>query len=143
MKEYKRFTGKITIGNQTGNILECSNCVKKETCKNEVNYRNTCLRVAIDRLAELEDKLENGTLIELPCKVGDKFYQVVKGLPIHEWEVETIVFGNIYSPKNYVMTARRTKDLAFWKFWSEDIGETIFLTKAEGEAKLRELQGDK
>lgn len=25
-------------------------------------------------LAELEDKIENGTLVELPCNVGDKFY---------------------------------------------------------------------
>lgn len=27
-----------------------------------------------ERLALLEDKIENGTLIELPCKVGDKVY---------------------------------------------------------------------
>lgn len=31
---------------------------------------------ACNRLAELEDKLENGTLIELPCKVGDKVYVI-------------------------------------------------------------------
>ena len=31
---------------------------------------------AIDRLAELEDKIEHGTLIELPCKVGDTAYKV-------------------------------------------------------------------
>lgn len=28
----------------------------------------------LKRLAELEDKIENGTLIELPCKVGDTIY---------------------------------------------------------------------
>ena len=28
------------------------------------------------RLRELEDKIENGTFIELPCKVGDKVYCV-------------------------------------------------------------------
>ena len=92
-------------------------------------------------LVQYRGKIEKGTLIELPCKVGDKFYQVVKGLPIYEWEVETIVFSNIYFPKNYVITARRTKDLAFWKFWSEDLGETIFLTKAQAEKKLAELKG--
>lgn len=94
-----------------------------------------------DRIAEFEKKIENGTLIELPCKVGDKFYQVIKGLPIYEWEVETIVFSKIYFPKNYVITARRTKDLAFWKFWSEDLGETIFLTKDEAEKELEKLRG--
>lgn len=96
-----------------------------------------------ERLAELEDKIENGTLLELPCRVGDKFYQVIKGLPIYEWEVETIIFSNIYFSKNYVITARRTTDLAYWKFWSEDFGKTIFLTKAEAEARLKELQENK
>lgn len=72
--------------------------------------------------------------------MGDKFYQVIKGLPIQEWEVETIVFSNVYSPKTYVMTARRTRDLAFWKFWGEDFGETIFLTREDAEKKLKELQ---
>ena len=95
------------------------------------------------RLQEFEDKIEQGTLIELPCRVGGKFYQVVKGLPISEWEVETIVFSNIYYPKNYVITARRSKDLAFWKFWSEDFGETIFLTREEAEKRLLKLQGGK
>lgn len=27
-----------------------------------------------NRLAELEDKIENGTLVELQCKVGDTVY---------------------------------------------------------------------
>ena len=31
---------------------------------------------AIDRLAELEDKIESGALIEPPCKVGDTVYGV-------------------------------------------------------------------
>ena len=33
-------------------------------------YLTDCL----NRLAELEDKIEQGTLIELPCKVGDTVY---------------------------------------------------------------------
>ena len=28
-----------------------------------------------ERLAELEDKIEQGTLIELPCKVGIRFIE--------------------------------------------------------------------
>lgn len=32
-----------------------------------------------NRLAELEDKIENGTLIDLPCKVGDKEISMKKG----------------------------------------------------------------
>ena len=128
MSEYKRLTAKCEVG-----------IGLTETSGNIVNdYEKV-----VNRLAELENKIENGTLIELPCKVGDKFYQVVKGLPIYEWEVETIVFGNIYFPKNYVITARRIKDLAHWKFWCEDFGETLFLTKAEAEKKLKEIQNER
>lgn len=32
----------------------------------------------LNRLAELEDKIEKGTLIELPCKVGDTVYVIIK-----------------------------------------------------------------
>ena len=35
-------------------------------------------RLLYNRLAELEDKIENGTLIELPCKVGDTVYEIYK-----------------------------------------------------------------
>ena len=104
-----------------------------------ITDHNLC-KTQKETLQSVIDKIEQGTLIELPCRVGGKFYQVVKGLPISEWEVETIVFSNIYYPKNYVITARRSKDLAFWKFWSEDFGETIFLTRDEAEKRLKELQ---
>ena len=90
------------------------------------------------RLRELEDKIENGTLIELPCKVGDTVYEVIKDLPIQEWEITGIVYGRCYG-KNYVITAERKRDFAGWKFWREDFGKTIFLTKAEAEKKLEEL----
>ena len=36
-----------------------------------------------NRLAELEDKIENKTLVELPCKAGDTVYEEAIG-NIHE-----------------------------------------------------------
>lgn len=33
------------------------------------------LNEIVDRLAELEDKMEDGQLVELPCKVGDTVYR--------------------------------------------------------------------
>lgn len=41
----------------------------------ERDVRNKFLAIA-ERLAELEDKIENGTLIEQPCKVGDTVWLV-------------------------------------------------------------------
>ena len=48
------------------------------------------------RLAELEDKIENGTLVELPCKVGDKLYLVYSPFgDVEEWEITDIQIGNV------------------------------------------------
>ena len=76
-----------------------------------------------NRLAELEDKIENGTLVELPCKVGAKIYIVGESdfcIPKYQmWEDE---------------------------FCLEDVerfGDTVFLTKAEAEKRLEELRGEK
>lgn len=92
------------------------------------------------RLAELEDKIKAGTLVELPCKVGDVMYEVVEGIPIQEWEIESICFNRTY-PKG-VIWAERTRDFAHWKFWIEDCGTKWFLTKAEAEKRLEELKGE-
>ncbi len=39
------------------------------------------------RLAELEDKIDDRMLVELPCKVGDKLYKVYYNVPFGEDEV--------------------------------------------------------
>ena len=41
---------------------------------------DTCKTIArhVERLYELENEIENGTLMFLPCKVGDTIYEVFK-----------------------------------------------------------------
>ena len=97
--------------------------------------------MAVKRLGELEDKIETGTLVELPCKVGDVMYEVIEGMPIQEWKIESICFDRAY-PKG-VIWAERTKDFAHWKFWIEDCGTKWFVTKAEAEAMLLQLKGER
>lgn len=76
------------------------------------------------KLAELEDKIENGTLVELPCKVGDKVYVIIE-----DWDENYSTF--------YYLDEER------FQFWHLDyLGKWVFLTKAEAEAKLRELKGE-
>lgn len=70
------------------------------------------------RLAELEDKLEQGTLIELPCKVGDTVYVITAN------EIEAFAVNLIIEP---------------WEFdlpLLDHIGRTVFLTQAEAQAEL-------
>ena len=91
---------------------------------------------AYERLADLEDKIENGTLIELPCKVGDKIY-VCYGVCVDEWEVVSV---QIYGYDILFRLGHKGTDDYNSQYLME-LGETWFLTKAEAEAKLRELKG--
>lgn len=94
----------------------------------------------LNRLVELEDKLENGTLVELPCKVGTKVYFTIDYPAYFEPIEETIVNGvsqfNIDGTiENQITT---TSCLCF--SWERDFGKTLFLTKAEAETKLKEIK---
>lgn len=75
-------------------------------------------------LSEYRTKIENGTLIELPCKVGDKVYVIEQ-----DWD-------NDYNYFYYIDEYKFTLDL--FGNW----GKTVFLTKAEAEQKLKELKGE-
>lgn len=90
MNNYKRLTDRditkvcFDPWELCGLYDECKrDCIKPEPCK---------IPQMIHRLAELEDKIENGTLVELPCKVGD--FENTEGLdyvggtsitPMNEW----------------------------------------------------------
>ena len=79
-------------------------------------------RDIISDCTELIDKIENGTLIELPCKVGDTVYEI-----------------NSCSNKVNEIKARHLWDILRWK---DDnlFGRWLFTNKAEAEQKLRELK---
>ena len=84
--------------------------------------------MAVKRLGELEDKIEAGTLIEIPCKVGDNAVAII----------DTLAYPNaIYNVK--------LKDLAY--IVEDENGDVtfqhitrIFRTKAEAEKRLEEIR---
>lgn len=92
------------------------------------------------RLAELEDKIEQGKLIELPCRLGDKAWYVIAKSEYSEIRETTV------------------KEITFlrngeWLAYLDDTARTIsnnpdkqcgfaYLIKAEAEAKLKELKGE-
>ena len=86
--------------------------------------------MAVKRLGELEDKIENGTLIEIPCKVGDNAVAII----------DTFCYPNaIYNVK--------LKDLAY--IVEDENGDVtfqhitrIFGTKAEAEKRLEEIRNE-
>jgi hypothetical protein len=128
MKDYNRLTTRV------GNSVSV-----KATSSND----NKSIWNAIERLAELEDKIEQGKMLELPCKVGDTVWEIFYSKyeeRILELEVTQIVMHETISYRC------KTKTRCLYSYgWvkNEDFGKTVFLTKAEAEQKLKQLQGDK
>lgn len=95
------------------------------------------------KLAELEDKIENGTLVELPCKVGNTIY-IVDKLGIKEFVVSAIsinILGRDSWGTNSIQFEDKNGHRKFnYEVYFSWIGKTVFFTKAEAEAKLRELE---
>lgn len=83
------------------------------------------------KLKEYEDLEEQGRLIKLPCKVGDTVYVIVgKNISVQKIQRATI--------DSEMKIEFCTKRRGFALF---NIGKTVFLTKSEAEAKLKELRG--
>lgn len=95
---------------------------------------------AVDRLAELEDKIEQGTLIELPCKGGDTVYKIMHVCGhrrIVQFEVSRI---SIYEKDICVFFHKSKESWHEWCTKPHHFGSNIFLTREEAEKRLLELQ---
>ena len=97
-------------------------------CDDEVIY---------ERLEELENKIENGTLIELNYKlIGETVYGIQKDTSGKYWfdADDNTLLG-------FTQTGIVTwNDIHGYNDWFEN--GFWFLTKAEAEAKLREIKGE-
>lgn len=72
------------------------------------------------KLKDYEDLEEQGRLLKLPCKIGDDVYYIL-GIPNE-------------TPCAIDKCTFELSDI-------KKIGKTLFLTKSEAEAKLKELRG--
>ena len=104
-------------------------------------------RMILEKLAEYEDLEEQGRLIKLPCKVGDTVWDNDCGRPC-AYTITAFSFGEC---EEYICEPVTTKEVVFYyanssgsitgSFAESEIGKTVFLTKSEAEAKLKELRG--
>lgn len=131
---YKNAKGEWCVKNNTQcAIASCSN--------NEGRYY---IGEPIDRLAEFEDELENGTLLKLPCKLGDTAYWVgeysEKEAVIEEtncyMEEFRVVGVGIDINNELFLIDEYGDEMDF-----DSLGENLFLTREEAEKRLEELRG--
>lgn len=80
-----------------------------------------------------KDLEEQGRLIELPCAVGDTVYWIS--------ESDACLFCNGPCYERCEEGALKIKEIPFKQHMLNEIGEIIFLTKEEAEAKLKEMEG--
>ena len=110
----------------------------KGKTKNKV-YCEYEMQDAINKLADYEDKEEQGLLVELPCKVGDKvwFIRTSSGKPeLVETEIEKVV---LKKRGMYVQLSCNS----FYETTCNSIDKTVFFTEAEAEEALAKMGGTK
>ena len=140
---YKRLTKEYQYD---CNLCKSRQCTTDKFCIDRVDCN------LYNRLAELEDKFENGTLVELPCKVGDTVWCLIA-----QGRLGTIYTTGEAIPRKVnriILDGHKveiyTKRLNYYSNGNDNgcnyygyFDETVFLTKAEAEQRLKELQNER
>ena len=111
--------------------MTCKDCIHCDVCKHLIDgWKTLCC----------DDFADRSRLVELPCKVGDTVFVVEK--IAEEWKiikdhVETISIGYYADGVNIYQFDGIKTDRYF-----EDFGKTVFLTREEAEAALKERENN-
>ena len=99
----------------------------------------------VDKWRKYKDLEEQGRLIKLPCKVGDTVWDNDFGIPC-AYTITAFSFGEC---EEYICEPITTKEAVFYyanssgsitgSFAESEIGKSVFLSKAEAKANLKEL----
>ena len=95
------------------------------------------------RLAELEDKIEDGTALLLPCKVGDTVYRL-----LGKCDGYRCPYNGDYGQWRCSYKGERrcnafVDEIPFELSHLADIGVHIFWTREEAEARLKKVESGK
>lgn len=119
-----------------------------------VFYRNMWAMADLrEKLKRDEDAEEQGLLLRLPCKVGDTVWVVTSPFNVFDGiEYDENMKDEVYEAfissvtfyecgEQYRIYAKATNHFIGAYFRKCDFGKTVFLTKEEAEAKLKEMEG--
>lgn len=106
----------------------------------------------LGKLAEYEDLEEQGLLLRLPCKVGDTVWVVTSPFNVFD-DIENnenlcdecyeAFISSVTLYKNslqYRISAKITNHFIGAYYNEKSFGKTVFLTQAEAEQKLKEME---
>ncbi len=98
------------------------------------------LKIWLKKLADYENLEEQGRLIKLPCNVGDTVYAIGfnNNKPII---YESVVLRILITEKEIVFDVKVDEFGINSQLKQSMLGKTVFFTKSEAEAKLKELRG--
>lgn len=126
--EILKLVNKATVQMEFDNCKECS-----ENYKQIAEY--------LEELKSYKDLEEQGLFVRLPCKVGTEVFVIFPGInhyakcQIKKMEIKPNIFEKIcYFIEPVVRRGQ------YLKYFNNEFGETIFLTKEEAEKKLKELK---
>ena len=117
---------------------KCNGLGESSKCDNCEITTSVC-----EKLGKYEDLEEQGLLLRLPCKVGDTVHELDIFLErnplIIEMEVTDIIIrdDDIYFELVDLHDDNYTNSVLITEF-----GRTVFLTQAEAEQKLKEMESD-
>ena len=97
-----------------------------------------------EQLKDYQQLEEQGRLIKLPCKVGDKIFLDFAGFgkDIDKFTVKDFHLDCFEDGETILFCDYESNDKTLsGQIDVTEFGKTVFLTKAEAEAKLKELRG--
>lgn len=130
-------------------VMSCPNGTKIYDISNKLFGLNISradkTRMILEKLAEYEDLEEQGRLLKLPCKVGDKIFLDFAGFEkdIDKFTVKDFHLDCFEDGETILFCDYESNDKTLsGQIDVMEFGKTVFLTKSEAEAKLKELRCD-
>ena len=116
LQKEKGNTGRLTVRSENSGMVWFKDTENNDMCLEPCEMSAHNVRMALAKLADYEDADEQGLLLRLPCKVGTDVYYIL-GIPNKTpCTIDSCVF--------------ELSDV-------HKIGESLFLTREEAEARLR------
>lgn len=134
----KRLTERI------GDGIRYTNGEYNVTCYPQNNNLTPVDELAV-KLCDIEDKIENGTLVDLPCSINHESLYAIVDLykrskivdhAIAKYNIDCIIIGFAGKPIYRCCNASNE----WMDFDGDEIGKTVFLTQEEAENEIKNLQ---